>query len=78
MKRVLRYLLIGFIMFPVCASAQTRIGYTNGDFNRTDGVRLSSGTTQSAAIKIPASKLAKLAGQFIKFYAFSARAALTM
>lgn len=62
MKRVLRYLLIGFIMFPVCASAQTRIGYTNGDFNRTDGVRLSSGTTQSAAIKIPASKLAKLAG----------------
>lgn len=62
MKRVLRFLLIGFTMFPVCALAQTRIGYTNGDFQRTDGVRLGSGTVQRAAIKIPAAKLAKLAG----------------
>lgn len=49
-------------MLPVCAGAQTTIGYTNGTFERNDGVRISSGTTQRVAMRIPAAKLAQLAG----------------
>ena len=61
MKRVLRF-LIGLLTLPVCAQAQATFGYTNGDFDRNDGVRLSSAATQRAAIRIPAEKLALLAG----------------
>lgn len=61
MKRVLRF-LIGLFALPVGAFAQTAIGYTNGDFDHTDGVNLGPGTTQSAAIRIPAAKLEQLAG----------------
>ena len=61
MKRVLRF-LIGFLALPVCAQAQTTFGYTNGDFDRVDGVRLCAGTTQRAAIRMSAEKLSLLAG----------------
>ena len=61
MKRVLRF-LIGFLALPVCAQAQTTFGYTNGDFDRDDGVRLCAGTTQRAAIRMSAEKLSLLAG----------------
>lgn len=56
---------MGLLVFPLCLSAQTKIGYSNGDFERTDGVRLTSSEQQSAAIKIPASKLKALLGKKI-------------
>lgn len=57
--------VIGMLMLPFCMSAQTKIGYSNGDFERTDGVRLNSSEQQSAAIRIPVSKLKTLAGKKI-------------
>lgn len=48
---------MGLILLPLCMSAQTKIGYSNGEFERTDGIRLNNNEQQSAAIKIPASKL---------------------
>lgn len=56
---------MGLIMLPLCMSAQTKIGYSNGDFERTDGVRLNNNEQQSAAIKIPAAKLKALQGKKI-------------
>lgn len=56
---------MGMLVFPVCLSAQTKIGYSNGDFERTDGVRLNGSEQQSAAIRIPVSKLKTLAGKKI-------------
>ena len=53
------------LVFPVCISAQTKIGYSNGEFERTDGVRLNGNEQQSAAIKIPVSKLKTLKGKKI-------------
>ena len=57
--------VMGMLMFPICMSAQTKIGYSNGDFERTDGVRLNSSEQQSAAIRIPVSKLKTLEGKKI-------------
>lgn len=57
--------VMGMLMLPICMSAQTKIGYSNGDFERTDGVRLNSSEQQSAAIRIPVSKLKTLAGKKI-------------
>lgn len=57
--------VMGMLVFPVCLSAQTKIGYSNGDFERTDGVRLNGSEQQSAAIRIPVSKLKTLAGKKI-------------
>lgn len=44
--------VMGMLMLPICMSAQTKIGYSNGDFERTDGVRLNSSEQQSAAIRM--------------------------
>ena len=69
MKRVLRFLIIGLLAMPACALAQAAgetatntIGYTNGDFNNRDGVRLEGTGAQRAAIRIPAAKLERMAG----------------
>lgn len=69
MKRVLRFLIIGLLAMPACALAQVAgetatntIGYTNGDFNNRDGVRLEGTGAQRAAIRIPAAKLERMAG----------------
>ncbi len=56
---------MGLILLPLCMSAQTKIGYSNGEFERTDGIRLNNNEQQSAAIKIPASKLKALQGKKI-------------
>lgn len=54
---------MGLIMLPLCMSAQTKIGYSNGDFERTDGIRLNNNEQQSAAIKNTGSKTKSTSGK---------------
>lgn len=58
---ILSLLLCG----SLSAYAQTRIGYTNGTFDRKDGIRLNDSENQQAAIKISAAKLSTLKGKKI-------------
>lgn len=65
MKKILTTLCLATLL-GAPAAADTYIGYTNTDFDRTGGVRFGTSETQGLAIKLPKEKLDMLRGKTIK------------
>ena len=64
MKKIFTVLCLLLVCSAV-SIAQTKIGYSNGEFNRSDGLRIGSGEKQGLAIKLSKEKLQLLKGKKI-------------
>lgn len=66
MKRLIRlFLCLQLLVFATSINAQVTIGYTNGNFNKRDGIHCGSTLKQGMAIKLSKEKLQLLKGRKI-------------